>query len=153
MAREETEKEIDGIKYTFCQLGAIKAHRLLLKLGKIVGPAIGAMANTGDGVKGLLGADIDLEDVLDSLFERADEATIDSILVTLGSQIHYAKTEDQKGGVLNTIDLIDLHFTGRLPSMYKVMIAALGAQYGDFLEEGGIVENIKAKIKASDQKK
>ena len=45
------------------------------------------------------------------------------------------------------IELIDLHFTGALPRMYKVMIAALGAQYGDFLAEGGIVENIKSAIK------
>ena len=154
--KEEVKKEIDGFDYTFYQLGALKSHSLLLKIGKIVGPAFGAMANSqGEDEKGLsslLDSKIDLQKVIEELMERADEKVIESIITTLGSQIHYTDNDDD-GGVLNNNTIIDQHFKGRLQSMYKVLYAALEVQYSDFLGEGGILANIQTKAKGSSRKK
>lgn len=154
--KEETKKEIDGFEYTFYQLGAIKSHNLLRKIGKILGPALGEMVNSAKdsdkaGLASLLNSEIDFKSVIDGFFDRADEKTLESIIITLGSQIHY--TDGGNGGELKSSDIIDLHFKGRLQSMYKVLYAALEVQYSDFLGEGGILANIQLKAKDSRQKK
>jgi hypothetical protein len=142
MAREITEREIDGETYEFYQLGAIKSHNLLRKIGAIVAPVLGALAGNKDGGKSVLDAEIDLESVLNSLFEKATEAEVESIIVSLLSQVHHNGT-----GHLKNKDVIDQHFKGRLGHMYKVVYAAFEEEYSDFFGEGGMFANISHRLK------
>lgn len=155
--RNEEERTIDDEEYTFYQLGALKSHSLLLKIAKIIGPVFGEMVNSteGDGKKegldALLDANIDLSTIIDGLFERADESTVNKIMLTLLSQVTH--NGDDGVGALKKDAIIDNHFMGRLPHMYKVVLAAAEVQYGDFFAEGGILDNLKAKVPDGNQKK
>ena len=142
--KEMIEKDIDGEQYSFYQLGAIKSHNLLLKIGKIVGPALGALQDVEEE-ESILDAKIDLTAILEGIFDKADEKTLEGIIVTLCSQITH--NGENGTGPLKSIEIIDLHFKGRLPSMYKVLYTALEAQYSDFLGGGGILGKLKAKSK------
>ena len=153
--KNEDERIIDDETYTFYQMGAIKSHSLLLKIVKIVGPAFGEMVDstdkdgTGkDGIEGLLDADIDMTAVMEGLFERADESTVLKIITTLLNQVIHSGT-----GELKTEAIIDTHFKGKLPHMYKVVFASAEVQYGDFFAEGGILDNLKSKAPAGNRKK
>ncbi|MCK5603281.1 hypothetical protein KAR91_15465 [Candidatus Pacearchaeota archaeon] len=147
--RKTEEREIDGESYEFHQLGAIKAHSLLLKVGKIIGPTFGEMADSSKGgIEGLLDADIDLGSVIQGLFERADDKIVLGVITTLLSQaIHHGV------GCLQNEAIVDEHFAGRLPHMYKVILASAEVQYGDFFAEGGMLSNLKSKVPVGNQKK
>lgn len=148
MARKMEEKRIDEEEYEFRQLGAIKAHSLLLKLGKIIGPTFGEMADSSDdGIGGLLDADINLGSMMEGLFERAEEAVVLNIITTLLSQVIHHGT-----GHLKSEAIIDEHFAGRLPHMYKVVLASAEVQYGDFFAEGGMLSNLKSKVQVGSPK-
>ena len=147
--RKTEERDIDGENYEFHQLGAIKAHSLLLKVGKIIGPTFGEMADSSEnGIEGLLDADVDLGSIIEGLFSRADDKVVLDVITTLLSQvIHHGV-----GGLKNET-IIDEHFAGRLPHMYKVVLASAEVQYGDFFAEGGMLSNLKPKAPAAGSQK
>jgi len=146
MAREEIKKEIDGETYSFHQMGAIKSHNLLRKIGAIVAPIFGALSNA-DGEESILDADIDLKNVIETLFDRATESEVETILVTLLSQVHHHGV-----GQLDKTK-IDIHFKGNIYRMYKVAYAAFEEEYSDFFGEGGMFANIGQKVQALNLKK
>ena len=135
MARKEAvTKEIDGRNYTFGILGPFKAHRLLVKLIKIVGPAMAGL-DVGDG-KSIKDLDIDIGSIVTGLTTALDENETEQIILTLGEQIICE-------GKNLTKDNIDALFTGDILSLYKVVAAALEVQFGDFFGEGGVFAGAK----------
>lgn len=157
MAKGEEEKRIDDETYTFYQMGAIKSHGLLLKIVKIVGPAFGEMVDSSDkgGLDALIDADIDMGAIIKGLCDRADETVVLNVILALLSQVtHDSGSGNESGtGNLKSEATVDTHFMGRLPHMYKVVLAAAEVQYGDFFAEGGILDSFKAKAQAGNQKK
>jgi len=148
MAKEVIERQIDEETYTFYQMGAIKSHNLLRKIGAIVAPVFGALGDIADEKKGILDADIDLKNILETLFERATEKEVENIILTLLSQVHHNGT-----GHLKNQAIIDEHFKGRIAHMYKVAYAAFEEEYSDFFGEGGMFANIGQKVQALSPKK
>lgn len=156
MARELVKKEIDGHEYQFGQLGALKSHRVLFKIAKVIGPAFGALGDSMKGVKegeSILDADVDFKSVIEKFFDNAEEAVVEEVIVTMLKQVaHFGKGGEEGVGSLDTTDQVNLCFSGRLPSMYKVVFEALSVEYGDFLADGGMLESISRKVSASRQK-
>lgn len=152
MAREVVDKEIDGHSYKFGQLGALKSHRVLFKITKVVGPAFGALGDSMKGVDSLesiLDADVDFQSVIEKFFDNAEESIVEEIIETMLKQVaHFGEDGKEGVGQLDTSAKIDLCFSGRLPSMYKVVFAALAVEYGGFLGEGGMLEGISRKVAA-----
>lgn len=151
MGKESTTKTIDDEEYTFHQLGAVKSNKLLWRLKRIVGPSLAALLNGAGKDKGLesiLNSEVDFEEILNGFYERATEAEVDYVTSTLLSQVIH--TGD---GNLSDSGKIDIHFTGALSRMYKVLWEALKHEYSDFLGEGGIVASLKNRLPAGNQKK
>ena len=150
MGKETTSKTIDGEEYTFHQLGAVKSNKLLWRLKRIVGPSLAALLNgaKGEGVAAIMEADVDFEEILNGFYERATEAEVEYVTSTLLSQVIH--TGD---GNLGESGKIDLHFTGALSRMYKVLWEALKHEYSDFLGEGGIVASLSKKVSDGNPKK
>ena len=158
MGKETTSKTIDGEEYTFHQLGAVKSNKLLWRLKRIVGPSLAALLNgaNGDdkdkgkvkGIKDILNSEVDFEEILNGFYERATEAEVEYVTSTLLSQVMH--TGD---GNLGESGKIDLHFTGALSRMYKVLWEALKHEYSDFLGESGIVAGLSKKVSDGNPKK
>ncbi|MCK5127628.1 MAG: hypothetical protein KAR42_15330 [candidate division Zixibacteria bacterium] len=138
--KENKTKTIDGQDFTFFQLNPFKANRLLIKLVKIAGPALGSLANSKDvnGVQDLMDADIDAKGLLDSICEKLDEDEIEEMFKKLLSQVHCSEV-----GELSNESHCDTVFKGKISLMYKVVFAALEAQFGDFFGANGVFAGLK----------
>ena len=150
MGRESTTKVIDNETYELHQLGAVASNKLLWRLKRIVGPSLAALLNgaKGDGIGAILDADVDFEEILNGFYERATESEVDYVTSTLLSQVHHSGD-----GALDSAGKIDIHFTGALSRMYKVLWEALKHEYADFLGESGIVANLSKKVSGGNRKK
>jgi len=140
MARETIERDIDGEIYTFYQLGAIKSHNLLRRIGAILAPVLGALANNSG--TSILDNDVDLKAVIEALFDKLTESEGEGIILSLLSQVHHNGV-----GNLKNKEIVDNHFKGRLPHMYKVVYAAFEEEYSGFFGDGGILASISQKVK------
>ena len=138
--KENKTKKIDEQDFTFYQLNPFKANRLLIKLVKIAGPALGSLANSKDvkGVQDLMNADIDAKSLLDSICEKLDEDQIELMFKELLSQVHCSGV-----GELSKEANCDAVFKGKISLMYKVVFAALEAQFGDFFGANGVFAGLK----------
>lgn len=151
MGKETTSKTIDGEEYTLHQLGAVKSNKLLWRLKRIVGPSLAALLNgaeDGKGLESILNSKVDFEEVLNGFYERATETEVEYVTSTLLSQVIHSGD-----GNLGETGKIDLHFTGALSRMYKVLWEALKHEYSDFLGESGIVANLSKKVQDGTLKK
>lgn len=149
MGRESTTKIIDGETYEFLQLGAVASNKLLWRLKRIVGPSLAALLNgtKGEGISAIMESDVDFEEILNGFYERATESEVEYVTSTLLSQVHHSGD-----GALDSAGKIDIHFTGHLSRMYKVLWEALKHEYADFLGEGGIVASLKSKAVGNPKK-
>jgi len=122
--REPVKKVIDGEQYTFCQLPPKQSLKLLTRILKIIGPALGGVVSGGN-VESILELDIDLGMIVSQLCNRLDENDIEYIVDMLLSQVLHSGKGDLSR-------VFDEHFGGRLPHLFKVVAAALEVEYGDF---------------------
>jgi len=120
--REPVTKTIDDEQYTFCMLPVKQSIRLLTRILKIIGPALGGAA-TGEDIRNI--GDIDLGMVVSGICSRLDENDVEHIIDTLLTQVLHS-------GKGNLQQIFDAHFGGRLPHLLKVVAAALEVNYGDF---------------------
>lgn len=135
MARKEAvNKEVAGYNCTFGILGPFKAHKLLVKIIKLVGPAMSGI-DIGDG-ESIKDAKIDIGMVVNGITSALDESETEKIILALGEQIIC-------DGDKLTNDMIDAKFTGDITGLYKVVGAALEVQFGDFFGEGGVFAGAK----------
>ena len=129
------QKTIDEREYQFGLLNPFKANKLLIKLTKILGPALGSMSKGGD-VKSIM--DMDLSEVMEGLCSRLDEDQIESIMITLFDQVLC-------DGDKMTESFVATEFKGSLNTLYKVTFAALEVQFGDFFGGKGVLAGLKKK--------
>jgi hypothetical protein len=134
---ESKEKQIGEHTYLARQLPATKAHKLLIRIGKILGPAIGGGL---DGVKGSFKDDAAgaIGRAVSGLFERATPDEVDAILKEF---VEYSEVD---GKPLKSC--FDLHFAGKLADMYLWFAFALEVNYSDFF--GGFKQASAALVAA-----
>ena len=134
MGRESHRTVIDGDLYEMTLFGATQGYRLFHRLFKMFGPSFGQLI---DAV-----ADTDIQDVnlssagvvsaLRSLSESVTEADLDVLIDALRKQTHVGV-----GGIEKTVPLsgvFELHFSGRLGTMFKWLGWSLKIQYGSFAD-------------------
>lgn len=135
MARERQETVIDGYKYEMTMLGATASYRLFHRLFKMLGPSFGALMNSvADGVTDVADIDLGSEVVaqgIRALTDSVKESDLDHLIDTLKKQTHAGVEEDSE----KTVPLsgtFDVHFQGRIGSMFKWVWWGLTVQYRDF---------------------
>lgn len=125
--------EIDGAAYTIGTLPPRRSLRLQNRLLRAVGPAIAqliASVKPGPGGRVALG-EIDLVAIaagVQGLMAQLTADEQDAIMAELLSTVIVV----QNGRSAPVMSVFDDHFEGRLPAVYKLMWAALEANFGGF---------------------
>lgn len=129
---DSREKVIDGVTYTIYMLPPKVAMDLLVDVSKVVGPSLGALLDAAES-KGNGGSVLDLDitsptisNALGALLERVDKKTLRSMIDQL-VPVSMADGVKLEGA-------FDIHFRGRLGSMFKWLFFALQTQFGDFID-------------------
>ena len=107
------------------QLPALRAFRLLSRLGKLLGPSLGKLR--GVGLKSDASA---LTPAIAALADSLDPDQIEALAVQIleGTLV----VDGKQARTLNTAAAIDDVFGGRLMTMFKVMAFAIEVNFRDF---------------------
>jgi len=122
------EREIDGILVKTVQLPAMRAFKLLARLAKAVGPALGVLTKFDPNTQ-LEAVAGEFAGAFASLDADEAERLVPEILIKTTVFI-----PDERGGSekLLTKDRIDDIFTGRLMTLFRVVGFALQVNFQDF---------------------
>lgn len=139
---ESKTKQIGDHVYLVRQLPATQAHKLLLRIGKVLGPALGG------GLESVQSFELDaakgIGKAISELFERATPDEVDAIVKA------FADYSEVDGKPLKT--MFDLHFAGKLSDMYRWLAFALEANYSDFFgvfkQAGGALAQAAARFQS-----
>lgn len=148
MAKEIQTIDIDGRSYEISQMAPTKSLKTLTRLTKILGePMILAISSIFKNSKGK----ITQEDVKKSILDRSiDISSLSDAVRVLISRMD----EDEVIGLVKILTtdgvlcdhkpiIFDVHYMGELPHLMRVMIAALGVQYGNFLDAAFAILPVK----------
>lgn len=131
MAVRTTERDIDGLVLISTQLDAVRASRLLVKLGKVLGPCLAQLASVIASRGNVADLDVgELGPLLGEAFAKLDDLEHDRILLAI-----FAGTEaivDGKKQNLLALDKVNRAFDGRLGALYKAVWFVLVENYADF---------------------
>jgi hypothetical protein len=112
-------EEIDGHKFEIYMLPPKAALSTLTELGKMLGPALGALSDGKDDAIG---------DVIKIFFDNVDNPKLISIMDRMADKT-IVDGKPLKGSNFDSL------FMGKIGLMFKWFIFALRSQYADFLEE------------------
>lgn len=140
MGKRFIEKEIDGETYIFYMLKPRISLALLTKLFKMIGPGIGKAFPGKIKTKDVLDSEVDIGSLIKELSDRMSYENIIEIVDILFTQVNHKG----EGNLLEGFAFDNL-FSGRLSHLSKVVFAALGVQYADFLQGKDLLELITEK--------
>lgn len=127
--KKTEEKSIDGSTYAVSQFSATKSLKMFHRLGKMIGPAFGALTG-GAALGDVANANVSAESfgaAIKALFDACDETVFERTVKDL------LETTTKDGKPIN----FDLDFSGNIGSLFKVLAFVLEVNYSDFL--GAIV--------------
>lgn len=139
MAVKDENKTINGRQYYVVQMPPSQALVLQLKLTKILGGAIGALAPalTNKGTDGA-GRSALMAGAIGALFENATE---EEVFTLVRDVVTTVKVDGERV-------VIDKHFQGEyLADVYKVFFWAVGVNFSSFFGAGGL-DGLLDKFKA-----
>lgn len=126
-------KDLDGAVFEITPMGAFKGLRVMERLAKVLGPAVGAAA-AGGATMLKPDAAVSAQDALDTisaalgkLTEHLDGTTFEWLARELAADT-MASTE--QGGMVRLLDVFDLYFAGRYGLLFAWAKAALEVNYG-----------------------
>lgn len=123
------ETEIDGVRFGTTQYAAMRGLELMGRLAQTVGPALGALSMA------------DMETDLDKFAPviavalrdlKPEELTSLTIAILSGTTATITEANTVKRVDLMTRESLDRVFSGRLMTMFKVILHALKVNYADF---------------------
>ena len=128
MSREQTSKMIDGRFYEFSQMGTKKSLKVLATLTRLLGEplAIALGSATEKKASKLLDSNMSPEllgKAVHALIDRMDDDQILALIEELASRNVMC---DHKPIIF------DLHYSGDIVHLFKVVMAAIEAQFGNF---------------------
>jgi hypothetical protein len=119
---------IDGQTYTVYPLDPLTANDILIDLGHVIGPSLGALASASD--QGEPGSQL-INEAIGGLFKRIEKEKMREIIDRL-SKVTEVATDGGKVPQLSTIFV--LHFKGRIGALYQWLWFALKVQFKDFFD-------------------
>jgi len=135
VGREIQHTIIDGDRYEMTLFGATQGYRLFHRLFKMFGPGFGALMDAASETGSIQDVDLSSDVVVSgirSLTENVREADLDHVIDSLKKCTHVGA-----GGIENTIPLggvFELHFSGRIGTMFKWLGWGLQVQYASFFD-------------------
>lgn len=131
--RQQVTKEIRGNSYVFYQFGATEGLKVWLRILKIIGTPIGALAGkvVTSGLKTDVGQ-LGIDKAVEALCSNLDTEEVIKLIKDILSQVTY------EGKRLN--EIFDVHFASNYLLVFDVLYVALEVNYKDFLL--GIVEKL-----------
>lgn len=148
--RETKQKQIGARGYTYhvTQFGAREGGRVIVRLLKMLGGALGS-AVKADDAENAVGFDVDaIGNVIANIAETVTEADFDFLVDT------FAKCSSVSGGdyrapaPLTTEGIFDLHFAGAYVELGEWLLFAIEVNFGSFLGESGLVRRASAATSA-----
>ena len=127
MARENSNKEIDGVKYVCLGMPATKSHAVMIELLEILGrPAFVAIATgLGDG----------FDSGIDKVVDVATELLMHKLTPETANRVVRMMLDGVQAegvGGFDSDKIFDEHFRGRIMHMYKVIGWSIQVNYSDF---------------------
>lgn len=129
MAREIVTKKIGGVEYIATQFPPRKSLKVLTRLTRVIGQPLMKLMNSVDGEKGILDQDVSKLDIGGAI-SALGNALGDDDLYEIAVEVCECVTAD---GVQLIGDKLDVHFTGKLDDMFKVVAFAVEVNYQNFL--------------------
>lgn len=130
MIKTETTT-IDGDRYSVAQLGAREGRRILVKLTRLFGPALGRLVaggpQTGEAIS----------EAIAEFSAGATEADLEDLCRTFGQS---TELEVEGKPLLLDIDMQELHFAGRYAAMFSWLAFCLKVNYSDFFDSLGAAQ-------------
>jgi hypothetical protein len=126
---------IDGVTYTVYMLDPLEANDLMIDIGHVIGPSLGAIvaALKGNDTESILDAEPDpelLKEAISGLFQRIEKRKMREIISMLARM-----TEVNIDGKSPRLDsILAMHFQGRLGKLYEWLWFAMKVQLGDFFD-------------------
>jgi len=121
--------EIGGVTYTVYPIDPMVANDILIEIGHVIGPSIGALAAAESDDDD---ADPDLvNQAIGGLFQRITKPTMRSIIDTLAKATE-VRTDATTEKAPRLSSILAVHFRGQLGAMYQWLWFALKVQFGDF---------------------
>lgn len=128
------ERTIGDNTYRVTQLVSKDARPTLIRLFKLLGPSIGQMVE--DAMAGRsINPDIGVGVAISQLADRISEDDLERLIDTLVQNKTLARKTENGWPLLDKAGF-DVHFTGRIGEMFKVLAFALEVNFQDFL--GGL---------------
>jgi hypothetical protein len=120
---------LDGVLVETTQFAAMRAYGLMAKLAKVLGPAMGVLAEVNSETR--------MEEMGPALgMALANVSPTDAqalLLDVLAGSV--AEVDGRRFDLINQ-NAIDEVFTGRLKTMFKALGHALKVNYSDFFDDG-----------------
>lgn len=113
---------VDGVKYSFTQLGAVNGRKLWLKLLKALAPAIADLAGMESLDEKAIGAVV-------TLVQGLDESTHELLCEELGKSCRFHEGENRP----LVSDFFDFHFAGRYWQMELWIVEGVTFNFASFL--------------------
>jgi hypothetical protein len=133
--------EIDGATYTVAQLPAFKALKLKWRIMQAIGPSAAKLIAAIVGGGGL--ARLETDELAPAAKELFDRLSADDLL-SFARELLGPATVMADGKLAHVLDVFDIHFAGKLASVYRLIWFALEVNYGDFL--GDIKDRLASAI-------
>jgi len=144
--KDIVSKTIGQDTYTFTQFGTTQSWKVLVKLGKILGPAVGDFLSKWEKGSKILDQDVAkiAGPLIAQLMDRIDpDTSADLIKEILNSVMVGGKRIDDA--------LFEVHFRQKIPLMFKVLAAALEVQYGNFYDALSELDALKNSTTTSEK--
>jgi len=145
------KKTINGHVYEVTQLPYSPGHKLLLLLGRKLGPAL---ATAFAGIPNKKNVDLGdreiatlapaFSEALSKLLQDLDEASFDFMVETLA---HYSKIEIKEGVMAPLKGEMEMHFASNYGELFQWLLFALRINYVGFSGEQNVVSALLEKIK------
>lgn len=147
MIQAET-RTISGDEYEVTQLPSGRGRKLLLRILRVVGPALAELVRGGDGVKL---SEVGADGLASAMQELAARLTEDDFEYAVRELAGATKVRIGGGDPTKLETIIDLHFAGEYGAMLQWLAFALEVNYRSFFDGlGSLVQPLhSAKAKSA----
>lgn len=148
MRKKVKSEAIDGFTYEVTQLGATDGQRLLVKLSKILLPAVGALVKGSDAkIADMDLASVDIDSAAKALAASLSPDEFDAIAASMSASTEIWGPGFGDAGAPMPRHF-DEHFAGRYVAMLKWLAFALKVNFADFFDGKGSVAGLVAGLRS-----
>lgn len=153
MATKAQEREIDGLVFEVAQLPAMRANKLLVRLGKVIGPALGKVSKLMQGgAKSIADAELSaVGEAIEALFDKLTPEEFEAVTKELlaGASVTGAESVEDGGTGGKKVPLLpvfDRVMQGRTVTLGKLLAFAFEVNFADFF---GVFRGLGDKARAA----